>query len=298
MARIEAIFFLSLLLFSSLPISQSSKKPVPIARKQDIPFIKCQVCHNIATQLYQQINKKELHISPKKVSEFEIIETAENVCNLKKEEGDWITRIDIVENGDKLELAEQDTEGQCNSECKTIERACQEVMGYSDTDVAEYLFKSKPQIESLVNFLCVDLSKACSVKPPPVPKDRIPGEPFLPKPSKEAEMDRIMRSMEGMPGAPNMKMYSKEDLLNVKNFGDEDANDDDDDDDDFPSNLGKVWREKESSKEDWKEKVMKRIINTGAAMRKHANKASHQIKEWWSRKKVGSKTAKASTGEL
>lgn len=86
------------------------------------------------------------------LSEYEIIEIAENVCNLKKREADWILKIDIVEKGDKLEvkectfemfitksfdanlltivliqLVEQDSEGQCNSECKTIERACQEV---------------------------------------------------------------------------------------------------------------------------------------------------------------------------
>lgn len=99
-------------------------------------------------------------------------------------------------------------------------------------------------------------------------QDRIPGEPFVPKPAKEAEMERIMKSMEvhillivfnifvstiytefwsifcvlnmlqGMPGAPGMKMYSREDLMNMNNFGNEDADDDEDEDDDgFPSNL-------------------------------------------------------------
>lgn len=43
-------------------------------------------------------------------------------------------------------------------------------MGYSDTDVAEYLYSSKPKIDSLVNYLCKDLTKSCSTKPPPVPK--------------------------------------------------------------------------------------------------------------------------------
>lgn len=43
-----------------------------------------------------------------------------------------------------------------------------------------------------------------------------------------------------MPGAPGMRMYSKDDLLNMQNFGDEDADEDDDDDnsdDRFPSSL-------------------------------------------------------------
>lgn len=43
-------------------------------------------------------------------------------------------------------------------------------MGYSDTDVAEYLYKKKPQIDSLVKYLCEDLTGACSTKPPKVPK--------------------------------------------------------------------------------------------------------------------------------
>lgn len=42
-------------------------------------------------------------------------------------------------------------------------------MGYHDTDVAEFLFKGKPQLDQLINYICKDLSKACSSKPPPVP---------------------------------------------------------------------------------------------------------------------------------
>jgi hypothetical protein len=33
-----------------------------------------------------------------------VIEIAENVCNLKKEEADWIMKLDIMEQGDKLEV--------------------------------------------------------------------------------------------------------------------------------------------------------------------------------------------------
>ncbi|KAF8393507.1 hypothetical protein HHK36_021751 [Tetracentron sinense] len=301
MARIESIvvFLLATLLISTwVPISHSAKKPVSIARKEDVPYIKCQICEKLAANLYQQVKKKEAQISPKKISEFQIIEIAENVCNLKKEEADWILRIDIVEKGDKLELVEQDTEGNCNSECKTIERGCQEVMGYSDTDVAEYLFKAKPQIDALVNFLCKDLTKACSTKPPPIPKDRTPGEPFVPKSSKEAEMEKIMRSMEGMPGAPNMKMYSKDDLLNMQNFGNEDADEDDDDDDegDFPSKLGRVLKEKQTTKGDWKQRITKGIMDTRAAAKRYADKVSHRVRRLWRGKKTTA--SKASKPEL
>ncbi|KAI4350715.1 hypothetical protein L6164_005144 [Bauhinia variegata] len=292
------VVVVSLVVSVWLPVSLCSKKPAGNARKEDIPYIKCQVCEKLAKQLYQQVQKKEAEIAPKKISEYQIIEIAENVCNLKKTEADWILLIDIVEKGNKLELVEQDSEGQCNSECKTIERACQEVIGYSDTDVAEYIYKSRPDVESLANFLCKDLTQACSTKPPPVPKDRAPGEPFVPKSSKEAEMERLLKSMEGMPGAPNMKMYSRDDLMNKKNFG-EDADDEDEDDDeaDFPSNLGKVLREKEKGKSDWQQKIRKGIADTSMTLKKHANRVSNRIRQWWRGKKTTSSKKGKKTGK-
>ncbi|XP_047330908.1 uncharacterized protein LOC124934422 [Impatiens glandulifera] len=305
MARIIGMFVLissALLISSWIPVSICAKKPVGVARKEDVPFIKCQVCETLSRQIHQQVEAKKDQISPKKVSEYEIIELVENVCNLKKMEADWILKIDIVEQGDKLELIEQDSEGQCNSKCKTIERACHEVLGYYDTDVAEYVYKSKPSLDSLVKFLCKDLSKACSSPPPPLPKDRAQGEPFVPKSSKEAEMERMLKSMEGMPGAPNMKMYSREDLMNG-NYGNEDAADEDEDDDDeadFPSKLGKAMKggKEESKKIDWKQTMKKKMVDTREVLRKHANKISYRIQKWWKGKTKSRPTKKSSKAEL
>ncbi|XP_052198491.1 LOW QUALITY PROTEIN: uncharacterized protein LOC127805765 [Diospyros lotus] len=303
MARIHEIPVLALsalLLFSWLGLSHCSKKPVGVARKEDIPYIKCQVCEKLAHQLHHQVLQKQAQISPKKISEYQIIEISENVCNLNKQEADWILKIDIVEQGDKLELIEQDTEGQCNSECKTIERTCQEIMGYSDTDVAEYLYKNKPQVDHLTRFLCNDLSSACRTKPPPVPKDRIPGEPFVAKSSKEAEMDKLLKSMEGVPGAPGMKMYSREELMNSLGGGG-DADEDDDDEAGFPSEVGRVLREKENTKSDWKERISRTIVHTGQALKKHANKVSYRIQRWWRGRKSSlskKKSSKTSKPEL
>ncbi|CAN6541116.1 unnamed protein product [Malus baccata var. baccata] len=289
MAKLKQILVaISVLLavLASVPFSECVKKPAAGARKEDIPFIKCQVCEKLASQLHQQVEKKRVEIAPK-----------------KKQEADWILQIDIVEKGDKLELVDQGSEGQCNSECKTIERACQEVLGYSDTDVAEYLYTSKPDLGSLVNYLCKDLTKACSTKPPPVPKNRIPGEAFVAKSEKEAEMERIMKSMEGMPGAPGMKMYSKDDLMNMNNFGGKDADDEDDDDDDetlLPSNLGKIMREKESAKNDLKQKITTGIVKTRETLKKHANKVSNWFRQTWRRvkKTASEKSTKGNKGEL
>ncbi|KAF2304040.1 hypothetical protein GH714_026590 [Hevea brasiliensis] len=228
------IVLVTLLVVSTwVPVSFSAKKPVFAARKEDIPFIKCQI------------------------TEYQIIELAENVCNLKKEEADWIMKIDIVEQGDKLELVEQDTEGQCNSECKTIEQACEQVVGYSDTDIAEYIFSSKPDVDSLVNYLCKDLTNSCRKKPPPVPKDRTPGEPFVPKPAKDAEMEKILRSMEA-----------------------------------------KVMRGKESRNDDWKQKITEGLKNTGETLKRHANKVSNRLRQWWKRIKAARTNKNSNAGKL
>lgn len=297
--KIGLLLLLSLIVITLtiwFPIVDCSKKAaVGVARKEDIPYIKCQVCEKLAYQLYHHVQNKQADISPKKISEYQIIEISENVCNLKKQEADWILKIDIVEQGDRLELVEQDSEGQCNSECKTIERACQDVMDYSDTDVAEYLYKTKPDLDSLKSFLCKDLTKACSKAPPPVPKNRAPGEPFVAKSSKEAEMEKLMRSMQDMPGAPGMQMYSREDLMNQK-FGNEDADDDDDDDDEggFPSKLGKFI--KESKKNDWKQRITIGIQDTSETLKNHANRISHRMRKWWGAKKAQS--SKTGKGEL
>ncbi|KAJ0964633.1 hypothetical protein J5N97_025771 [Dioscorea zingiberensis] len=97
----------------------------------------------------------------------------------------------------------------------------------SDIDVAKFLFDHKPSVDALIDYLCNDFSEVCFGKPPPVPKDRLPGEPFVPKPSKE-------------------------DVMNLNNFGSEDENEDEDEEDEFPANLWKVSVDKDGHKKDIK----------------------------------------------
>ncbi|CAM0912789.1 unnamed protein product [Alopecurus aequalis] len=288
-----AVVTLAALLLHASPAVEAAgqKKPATAARREDVPYIRCQVCERIAREISAQVAAKQQALPPSnKVKEIEIIDIAENVCNLKKQEADWMLRIDIVEKGDKLELVDQDEEGHCNSECKTIERACQEVMGYADTDVAEFVYTNKPSVDQLIKFVCKDITKACATAPPPVPKDRVPGEPFNAKPSKDAEMDKIMRSME---------MFSRDDLMK-NNFGvegdDADEDDDEDEEDNFPKNLGNVLKNKGPQKKDLKQQVVKQIKDTGKKLKGHVSKVSKVVKKWWQGKKK--KPTKSGKSEL
>jgi len=170
------------------------------------------------------------------------------------------------------------------------------VIGYADTDVAEFVYKNNPSVDQLMKFLCKDLSKACAKDPPPVPKDRVPGEPFARKPSKDAEMEKILRSMEGMPGAPSMKMYSRDDLMK-NNFGTEDDDDDDDEDeeDNFPKNLGKVLKDKGSQKKDLKQQVVQQFKDTSKKLKGHVSNVSKMVKKWWRGTKKPAKSGKSKT---
>lgn len=66
MKRLLSVAFV-LLAITWFPTSECSKKPSAAARREDIPYIKCQVCEKLAAQLYYQVEKKQAEIAPKKV---------------------------------------------------------------------------------------------------------------------------------------------------------------------------------------------------------------------------------------
>lgn len=58
---------LSILLCSSyIQLSYCSKLD-GVTRKDDIPFVKCQLCEKLAKELYEQVHDKQAKISPNKV---------------------------------------------------------------------------------------------------------------------------------------------------------------------------------------------------------------------------------------
>ena len=70
-----------------------------------------------------------------------MIEMVEKVTNPNKDEGGWIMAIDLVESGDKLLVKEMEQPGTCGTECKTVQRAAEEVVESADTDMAEKLWQ-------------------------------------------------------------------------------------------------------------------------------------------------------------
>ncbi len=133
---------------------------------------------------------------------------APQACDPDTDAGDWIARIDLVEKGRALTLAEQSGPGKCGTECRTVARACADVLGDHDTDLAEAVFTAAPGAAArawLEGKLCRELSSVCAKPPPPLPASRPRGPAFEPKSEQEVEMDRMMRSMAGIPGMPGAR---------------------------------------------------------------------------------------------
>ncbi len=52
----------------------------------------------------------------------------ERMADPAKEEGEWVARIDLVEDGPRLRLAEMPQLGKCGAECKTVQRGAAELL--------------------------------------------------------------------------------------------------------------------------------------------------------------------------
>ena len=73
--------------------------------------------------------------------ELAILELVEKMGNPSKDEGEWIAKIDLVESGKALKLEEQEQLGKCGAECKTVQKAVEDILEEHDTDIAERLWQ-------------------------------------------------------------------------------------------------------------------------------------------------------------
>ncbi|PNW84622.1 hypothetical protein CHLRE_03g151700v5 [Chlamydomonas reinhardtii] len=183
------------------------KPKAPVA-KGDIKYIKCQVCEAIAKQSIKATKDLIEQAGPKKVPEADILERVEKMCDPDTDDGEWITKYDIVEEDSALVLKDTGAVGRCKSECRTIARACEMISDDVDlTDLSAMLFKGKKRA-AISNWMCHDASDACSKKAPALTKREGADEAHAPMDEDELRTERMMRSMKaaGLSGT----MYNKE----------------------------------------------------------------------------------------
>lgn len=191
------------------------KKPKPLPMTNDVPFIVCDVCQKAAKTLFKNIRQKRKETVPLKMSEEDILNVVEKTCDPEHDHGNWITKLDVAEEKDKLKIVEHPKQGRCLEECKTIQYACESAIGDIDTDIGEILWKDEFKLASFVNEVCYSLSKKCSSKNNNKKwngKGKRKDQKFIEMGEKELEAHKVMQNMKGIPGMPGMEMYSREDI--------------------------------------------------------------------------------------
>ena len=84
------------------------KGPKAHARREDLPYIKCQACELLAKNAYAQAQALLARppVGGRLVDEMAVIEAVEKLTTAWREEGQWITRLDLVESGPRLLVKE------------------------------------------------------------------------------------------------------------------------------------------------------------------------------------------------
>ncbi|CAL50537.1 unnamed product [Ostreococcus tauri] len=212
---------------------KDASKTIPRAVASDVKYIECETCELLVNAAVKEYKTQYAEVGSKKLRETDVIEKMEKMCDVASKEGDWIITKDLQEKGSKLRLVDMGAEnyGECRTECKTIVKACEKILGPRDTDVGEYLFVSDGDVDAKAfrKWLCEEETTSCAKAPPPLPKDRPKGEAFKKRDKKDVEMERLMAGMKGMPGMGGAQMFSRDQMMG--GFG---GGDDDDDDDENP----------------------------------------------------------------
>lgn len=235
-SRFAASALVAFLLAAALPCAAAKKQKAPPARavKSDLKYVRCQVCEEVAKVLSREASTLREEKGAK-LTEADVLEKVEKVCDVETVEGEWLLKHDLVEKGDALAMVHmgEDVYGKCNSECKTMQFACEKIVADRDTDVAEALFTGGEAMKraAVTQFLCRDEDEtalgACLKKPPKLPKDRPAGPKFEPVDKKDIDMQRMMKTMRDA-GMGGMQMYGRDDMDAMMN-GDYDDDDEDGD---------------------------------------------------------------------
>lgn len=204
------------------PMGRKNQKPQAELLKADFKYIRCGVCRkmvDIAFTKSSELLAKRFAFRKKRkneATEFDgegaVQEFVEKMCNPLKPEGEWVTKIDLVQEGDQLLLAQQPTHGKCQKECRTIEAVCDDVLDKADVEFTEILYKAvqeKSSIEQAQRYICNRAAGVCKKKPPKLVTRKV-DERFEPMTAEEKQMQDMQANLKdsGMSGT----MYRREDL--------------------------------------------------------------------------------------
>ena len=183
------------------PMGRKNQKPQAELLKADFKYIRCGVCRKMvdvafwkSTELLEkrfQFRKKRKNEATEFDGEGAVQEYVEKMCNPLKPEGEWVGMIDLVQEGDQLQLAQQPSHGKCLKECRTIEAVCEDVLDKADVEFTEILYKAVKDgnsVEQTQRYICNRAAGVCKKKPPKLVGERKYDERFQPMTADEKQM--------------------------------------------------------------------------------------------------------------
>ena len=132
-------------------------KPAFRAIKSDSKLIHCEVCQKIA-QIAFETGKRVREEKGDKLTEVDVIEEMESMCDESDDKTMWAVQNDLKVNFRNklvLKFMGDDVYSSCETTCKTMLKACEDVMEGRDTDLAEILFKNRIKTaKGIEEWLC------------------------------------------------------------------------------------------------------------------------------------------------
>ena len=154
-------------------------------------YLGCTVCKLAVEEIWKEALRLREEAPYKKPSEDMYQDSIAQICDPIKDLGEWVAMYDVTqsERGAPLRMEKQEYMCECRRECRTIQKACENIINEHMEDMAESLYKrDAASLEKFSNRVCTKWAEACPSK---TPKTYLhPNEHFMPL---DEEMWRMRR---------------------------------------------------------------------------------------------------------
>ena len=106
-------------------------------------YLGCTVCKLAVEEIWKEALRLREEAPYKKPSEDMYQDSIQQICDPIKDLGEWVAMYDITqsERGAPLKMEKQEYMCECRRECRTIQKACENIVNEHMEDMAESLYK-------------------------------------------------------------------------------------------------------------------------------------------------------------
>ena len=233
-SRFAASALVAFLLAAALPCAAAKKQKAPPARavKSDLKYVRCQVCEEVAKVLSREASTLREEKGAK-LTEADVLEKVEKVCDVETVEGEWLLKHDLVEKGDALAIGAHG-----RGRLRQVQLRVQDDAARVREDRRRprhgrrrgALHRRRGDEARRRDPVPVprrgrNSARRVPQETPKLPKDRPAGPKFEPVDKKDIDMQRMMKTMRDA-GMGGMQMYGRDDM-DAMMSGDYDDGDED-----------------------------------------------------------------------